>query len=440
MVNASLRHKRGAETSAPVLKDGQIYLCTDTDKIIKGTASGNKVIGDINRVKDIAVFGATCVFANGTYTLTLNNAPASLPSLFTVRVQMPSAWVDGSTITIGSNIYSVVNASFAVNDVVTINFDGVNKKGFFKSGGGGVTETLPPQADTLTATVGDSVINLAWTIASATALTGFYIVYKSGAVAPTTINDGSKIDITDNTVRATTITGLTNGTQYTASIFPYNSKKQPQTIPKYVSATPSSGIAIKTLAIGSKIKIVDSSNGSTYVYVVADKNKTGYPANSVTLLADTAGLLLSLSLGSTNFSTSSMKTYLNGTLLSRLGALGSNILDTTITQLEGGIKATTTCKIFICSCTELLSNPVGTDEGSSKLAYFNSVAPQLTTYSQFTRSSVANGPYIMQGNGTWGYTTATYSDATLATRPVFNVNDSMLLKPTVNAQGQYELM
>lgn len=47
-INARLRHKRGTETSIPTLVDGQIYLCTDTHKIYKGTSTGeNILIGDI---------------------------------------------------------------------------------------------------------------------------------------------------------------------------------------------------------------------------------------------------------------------------------------------------------------------------------------------------------------------------------------------------------
>lgn len=47
-INARLIHKRGTEASIPTLKDGQIYLCTDSDKIFKGTSIGeNKLVGDI---------------------------------------------------------------------------------------------------------------------------------------------------------------------------------------------------------------------------------------------------------------------------------------------------------------------------------------------------------------------------------------------------------
>lgn len=53
-INARLRHKRGTETSIPTLVDGQIYLCTDTHKIYKGTSTGeNVLIGDINELEKL---------------------------------------------------------------------------------------------------------------------------------------------------------------------------------------------------------------------------------------------------------------------------------------------------------------------------------------------------------------------------------------------------
>ena len=47
-INVTLKHKRGTEASMPTLKEGQIYLCSDTHKVFKGTSSGeNILISDI---------------------------------------------------------------------------------------------------------------------------------------------------------------------------------------------------------------------------------------------------------------------------------------------------------------------------------------------------------------------------------------------------------
>lgn len=97
-INARLIHKRGTEASIPTLKDGQIYLCTDTDKIFKGTSTGeNKLIGDINSLialkeKDLrtGIFVNEEIFSNNISVLrpylnkwvtvqgtNINNAPHS---------------------------------------------------------------------------------------------------------------------------------------------------------------------------------------------------------------------------------------------------------------------------------------------------------------------------------------------------------------------------
>lgn len=52
-VNATLKHKRGTEASMPTLKDGQIYLCSDTHKVYKGISTGeNILISDIAQLKE----------------------------------------------------------------------------------------------------------------------------------------------------------------------------------------------------------------------------------------------------------------------------------------------------------------------------------------------------------------------------------------------------
>ena len=53
-VNATLKHKRGTEASMPILKDGQIYLCSDTHKMYKGTSTGDNIlISDIAQLNDM---------------------------------------------------------------------------------------------------------------------------------------------------------------------------------------------------------------------------------------------------------------------------------------------------------------------------------------------------------------------------------------------------
>lgn len=84
-VNATLKHKRGTEASMPILKDGQIYLCSDTQKVYKGTSTGeNILISDIaslnanaQKIEEINMRTYSKVLwegeAIGTETITLND-------------------------------------------------------------------------------------------------------------------------------------------------------------------------------------------------------------------------------------------------------------------------------------------------------------------------------------------------------------------------------
>lgn len=73
-VNATLKHKRGTEESMPVLKDGQIYLCSDTHKVYKGTSTGeNILICDIASLNAMANDKADLANPNFTGIPTINN-------------------------------------------------------------------------------------------------------------------------------------------------------------------------------------------------------------------------------------------------------------------------------------------------------------------------------------------------------------------------------
>lgn len=245
-------------------------------------------------LSDIALYGASCAYASNVYTLTLTNAPATLPNFFSIRFKATNAWVDGSNIKIGTKTYAVVNAAFAQDEVVTINIDEVAAKCFFKSGGGGgLTETLPQQVDTFTASGGNGVINLTWSNSNTNYLAGFYIVYKPDATPPNTPSDGSKIDITNPLATSAQIAAVTNGTQYQCRIYPYNSKKQVQAEYKVATATPQAGQPISNLPIGAKVLMkstyqVESETPERLAVLIANKDQTntGYPSNGVTLITE----------------------------------------------------------------------------------------------------------------------------------------------------------
>ena len=124
----------------------------------------------------------------------------------------------------------------------------------FLSGGGGQNLTLPPMVTDLAASTGDQTITLTWTNPVSDVLAGVLVVYNADHI-PEKVSDGTKVDA--GLAETVDLTGLTNETLYYIRVFPYNSKKQYQTIwegatitatPEDFPAEPTSWIEIETLS------------------------------------------------------------------------------------------------------------------------------------------------------------------------------------------------
>lgn len=94
-------------------------------------------------------------------------------------------------------------------------------------GAGGSTVTLPPMVTNLKAVGSNTTITVTFTNPVSDALAGVLVVYNSDHM-PEKPSDGSKFDA--GLTQQAVITGLTNGTQYYIRVFPYNEKKQYQTL------------------------------------------------------------------------------------------------------------------------------------------------------------------------------------------------------------------
>lgn len=107
----------------------------------------------------------------------------------------------------------------------------------FLSGGGGQNLTLPPMVTNLAASTGDQTITLTWTNPVSDVLAGILVVYNTEHI-PEKVSDGTKFDA--GLVETVDLTGLTNETLYYIRVFPYNSKKQYQTMLEgaTITATP----------------------------------------------------------------------------------------------------------------------------------------------------------------------------------------------------------
>lgn len=107
-------------------------------------------------------------------------------------------------------------------------------------GAGGVSDTLPPMVTNLAAAAGNQQITVTYKNPVSDALAGVLVVYKTGSY-PTKPTDGNKVDagLSEKAI----LEGLENGTNYYIRVYPYNSKKQYQTIIDGATATarPSAG-------------------------------------------------------------------------------------------------------------------------------------------------------------------------------------------------------
>lgn len=94
-------------------------------------------------------------------------------------------------------------------------------------GAGGVSDTLPPMVTNLAAVAGNQQITVTYKNPVSDALAGVLVVYKTGSY-PTKPTDGNKVDagLSEKAI----LEGLENGTDYYIRVFPYNAKKQYQTL------------------------------------------------------------------------------------------------------------------------------------------------------------------------------------------------------------------
>ena len=121
-----------------------------------------------------------------------------------------------------------------IGNVYTVGIDKAGGRAFFKSGGG-VNATLPAMPTDFAVATGDGKATLSFTPPTLN-YGGAIIVRKVGS-APESVRDGTKLEASSGTYIDT---GLTNGTTYYWRLFPYNEKRQFQTVltGAVVSGTP----------------------------------------------------------------------------------------------------------------------------------------------------------------------------------------------------------
>lgn len=206
--------------------------------ILDDNTAGN-LLNLINEIKD-GLPNATATY-NGS-TVAITTVPITAKSIY---FYAPSNFVETDTYTLNGLPLTItdlngepINNAWKAGSPVSLIIKG--NIGFFKSGGGGRNDTLPPMVTELKAVAGNQTIELMWKNPVSEALAGILVTYNQNGI-PEHPFDGTKIDVGKN--EKTTIGFLNNGTEYFIRIFPYNSKKQYQTVldGATISATPSEG-------------------------------------------------------------------------------------------------------------------------------------------------------------------------------------------------------
>lgn len=355
--------------------------------------------------------------------------------------------------------------------------------------GGGINKTLPFQLTAFTAVADNTPqITLSWENPTEY-WAGTLIVKKAGSM-PEGVNDGEKIY--NGTGTSFVDTAVEYDTTYYYRAFPYNAKKQYQTEVLTVSAMARSGLLVSTLPVGSFIKVpvlsaYQSRFGENIMWKVADKNHSGYPSNSVTLITEKIIQLMALDAQEPNNSNRDRKDngnnrYLYSNLLQWLNsnaAAGAwysaqhsadaaptnanvygkwneydawagffamlepkfiaELLDTTQTVVkntvtDGGSYETVTSKMFLASTTEVgLANQNGIAEGSL-LALFSDKASRVAYP---TAECVSNSEFTNSNLGTskgwyWWLRTPSSSD----TYGVREVNSDGALHYIIASDGR----
>ena len=247
---------------------------------------------------------------------------------------------------------------------------------------------------------------------------------------------------------------------------------------------------LSNLPVGAKIKFgkhkIGSETALPIIWVVADKNHSGYPSQSVTLVTEKIIDVLpydeeeSGTRGNTDYSLSNINQWLNSfaeagkwyspthtadvapPYQSRAGFLynftaneRNTILPTTLTVQNGSdVSKSMTASIFLLSVRELRGTSA-VDDGSTRLEYFESngitavVTQQVFSYSAYKPESIStkykyftrntDSKYVVCVSAASG-TENFVADDYMGIRPAVNLTANYKVSDTTDADGCYTLI
>lgn len=255
---------------------------------------------------------------------------------------------------------------------------------------------------------------------------------------------------------------------------------------------------ISNLAIGSLIKFgkhqVASETAQPIIWRIADKNHSGYPANSVTLITDKIIDLRAYDAtekvglgGDIDYKTSNINQWLNsdatagnwyspadsndnppgtegtgyqnrpGFLFNFTSAEKLAILQTTVPYKKPSVAITNiSAKVFLPSQIELTGSQTNSD-GSKRLAGFEGVSAKCALTAQAYNNTLSSSKPT-SASGTWSYMTRTLTDnviyitssggigysspneMSMGVRPLVNISNNTKISDTADSDGCYTVL
>lgn len=314
---------------------------------------------------------------------------------------------------------------------------------FFKAAGG-VNDTLPAQVGSLKAVSnlvsGKGQVTVSWTNPGSF-FAGVLIVKKAGS-APIGVRDGEKIynGIGTNFVD----TGVAFDTTYFYRAYPYNTKKQYQTLTNVVSVIPMTAKRISELPEGGLVKLKE--NGAEKLFYVTQHNyQSGLNGQGRTLVVRKA-IIGNRQWGTTSqYETSTIDTFLNSSYKGSFsekaqGEIGEVTIPCTVG--DGNPNLTTITRgVFLLSMTKLGEHPVDINIEGEETPIADILKPAqfeggeaATQWSRTPSNNALTSIWGMRPEGVPGVTQATVS---WGVRPAFTLPGDFLLKLTPNNDGSY---
>ena len=316
-----------------------------------------------------------------------------------------------------------------------------------KSGGGGVNQTLPEQVTAFHAAANSTpAVTLTWT--NPIDHFGGVLIVKKIGTAPTSPTDGEKIYKGEGT--SYTDFDVQFDTEYFYRAFPFNEKKQYQTVENVASAKPVSGIPLSELAEGTLIAI-NRAGVATNHYLACHDYESGLNGAGRQLMVpeDCYDKRVWNNTRGAFYFESDIDAWENGdykslfseavqTMMSKT-VFYCTINETEVSTIERDIFQLSLCELNYTYEYALVEGTTLPIYSKLRVAYCNGAAVMQWTRTRNVPYSATSGNISTISRTGTAYFGASPSDTNYS-RPCFTLPANAMVYPTPNADGSYTLI